>query len=152
MAVADILSIDGDIEYVQDTVSTAMITLTAVATQLALASLETSTTVLDAALSGEPVIGSYANLTMSRRHAELARKCLESAESLKGLMCASKENLDDEVNEAYSTYLDSIIDIDPVMAVVSESERRLTLAVQSIPPQLTHASRFDQSVYQKMSA
>lgn len=147
MALIDVLSIDGDTEAVKTAINTAMVTLTASATQLALVALKKSDMVLESAFNSEPVIGSFDAIADCRKFSALSRQAIESAETMQQFLCAANESLDDEVNAAYSAYLTSLVDTAPIAAILEEGERKIALAFQSLPTTLLHASRFDGSVF-----
>jgi hypothetical protein len=147
MALADSLSLDGDIDALKTALNTTMITLTASATQLALISLERSEAVLNAAFNSEPVVGYYAYFTDVRKFAEISRQAMQSADVVVGCLCAMNENLDDEVNASYSDYLEGIVNNSPINALLSEAERKMALACEALPANILNASRFDGSVF-----
>lgn len=148
MALVDVLSISEDTISVKSDLHTTMVTLAAAATQLALMSLERADLVLDAAIGGEPIIGSVSYIGDSKKYATLASQVMASADVMVKFLCAANENMDDEVNENYAKYLSSVINTGPIDAILYEAQRKINVALNSIPETLEHASRFNGSIYE----
>lgn len=149
MALADILSTDGDVTDTKNAILQAFHALVGAAHEYAKASLGASAAILAIAMDGGPCAATYTQFPEVHKFDVLARAAIQSVGDLANVLTALHESDDESVNESYANYLVEISRTDVISALLEGASNRMEMVFKAMPENPQPAARFNSAIFSR---
>lgn len=148
MALADALSIDGEIQETKAALISAYHVIVGSGQEYAKLALKSGASILESAYAGAPCAAVYSHFYDFNHFTKLANSAVVSASQLSNIIAAIHESDDDEANAAYSGFLMDMSCTDQISALLEGATRRVEMANVGLPENPQPAARYNSTVFQ----
>lgn len=147
MALADILTPDGDVQQAKMVLTRTYHIVAEAASEYAKASLGAADSALSVAMQGGPCAAAYTAYSEIGKYNRLARLAVENTADVAGLLLALNESDDDAANEAYADHLIDMGKTNEVSVMLEGASRRLEMINRALPKNPQPGARFDATIF-----
>lgn len=152
MALADLLTSDGDVAGVKMDLTRTLHILAEASEEYAKASLGAANVCLEVAMEGGPCAQAYSAYAEISKYDQMSKKVMGSLIAVKNLLMNLHESDDDLANEAYSEHLREMSKINQTSALLEGASRRMELVNKARPSNPSPAARFNSAIFNAQEA
>lgn len=148
MALADVLSIDGDIPTMKSDLMATYQALITSGQDYAKLALKSASAILEVAYAGGTCASVYTEFHDFNRYTLLANNAVVVSVRLSNVLAAINESDDDEANEAYASFLMDLAQTDQISSLLEGANRRVEMANHALPKSPQPAARYNSAVFE----
>lgn len=147
MALADVLTPDGDIADAKMALTRTLHIVVGAAEEYAKAALGAANEVLGVAMEGGPCAAAYTNYAEIGKFMRLSQTALENATDVASILMSLNESADDHANDCYGDHLAEMTRAAEIGALLEGATSRLGMINRALPKDPQPAARFDASIF-----